>query len=146
VLRSVPLEVFPIINIANCSCQRDSRSFSLEESVVGGLFILVPLCLLLWSFVRSFFSVFFGRIFADLVVVMVGANVKAETVTMMDKRKALENEMDAIIARLTRPGGPGLQGNLVDAEVRFLWLLILRFLEESRTEVVAPVCDYIVRV
>ena len=75
--------------------------------------------------------------------------MKAETVTMMDKRKALENEMDAIIARLTRPGGPGLQGNLVDAEVRFLWLyrvLILRFLEESRTEVVAPVCDYIVRV
>ncbi|KAG0630854.1 hypothetical protein M758_1G208200 [Ceratodon purpureus] len=47
---------------------------------------------------------------------MVGANVKAETVTMMDKRKAVENEMDAIIARLTRPGGPGLQGNLVDAQ------------------------------
>ena len=57
-LRSVPLEVFPIINIANCSCQRDSRSFSLEESAVGGLFILVPLCLLLWSFVRSFFFCF----------------------------------------------------------------------------------------
>lgn len=51
---------------------------------------------------------------------MVGANVKAETVTMMDKRKAIENEMDAIIARLTRPGGPGLQGNLVDAQVRFV--------------------------
>ena len=57
---------------------------------------------------------------ADLVAVMVGANVKAETVTMMDKRKAVENEMDAIIARLTRPGGPGLQGNLVDAQVRFV--------------------------
>lgn len=58
---------------------------------------------------------------------MVGANVKAETVTMMDKRQAMENEMDVIIARLTRPGGPGLQGNLVDAQVRyeselFAWL------------------------
>jgi len=47
---------------------------------------------------------------------MVGTNVKAETVAMMDRRKAMESEMDAIIARLTRPGGPGLQGNLVDAE------------------------------
>lgn len=48
---------------------------------------------------------------------MVGANVKAETVTMMDKRKAIETEMDALIATLCRPNGPGLQGNLVDAEV-----------------------------
>ncbi|XP_024399677.2 uncharacterized protein [Physcomitrium patens] len=54
---------------------------------------------------------------------MVGAHGKAQTVTMMDKRKAMETEMDAIIARLTGPGGPGLQGNLVDAQVCSLSLV-----------------------
>ena len=50
---------------------------------------------------------------------MVGANVKAETVTMMDKRQSIEAEMDGIISRLCVPNGPGLQGNLVDSEVRY---------------------------
>lgn len=67
-----------------------------------------------------------------LASIMVGANVKAETVTMMDKRKAMENEMDAIIARLTRPGGPGLQGNLVDAEVCYESVLSPRFCNFGR--------------
>jgi 26S proteasome non-ATPase regulatory subunit 9 len=47
---------------------------------------------------------------------MVGANLKAETMAMMESRTAVEAEMDAIIARLSRPGGAGLQGNLVDSE------------------------------
>ncbi|KAL5772908.1 hypothetical protein ACOSP7_012517 [Xanthoceras sorbifolium] len=47
---------------------------------------------------------------------MVGTNLKAETTTLMEKRSALETEMDAIISRLCHPGGPGLSGNLVDAE------------------------------
>ncbi|KAI9192301.1 hypothetical protein LWI28_020821 [Acer negundo] len=47
---------------------------------------------------------------------MVGANLKAETMTLMEKRSALEAEMDAIISRLCQPDGPGLSGNLVDSE------------------------------
>ncbi|MCI73293.1 26S proteasome non-ATPase regulatory subunit 9-like, partial [Trifolium medium] len=34
----------------------------------------------------------------------------------MDKRSALESEMNSIIARLSQPGAPGLSGNLVDSE------------------------------
>ena len=48
---------------------------------------------------------------------MVAPDVKAETRKLMDRRGALEAEMDAIIARLTGPGGPGITGGLVDAEV-----------------------------
>ena len=79
---------------------------------------------------------------------MVGANIKAETVTMMDKRKAMENEMDAIIARLTRPGGPGLQGNLVDAEVCFKSLVFANFAISRGLQnwSFVPVGDHIVRV
>uniref|UniRef100_A0A6N2MQS9 Nas2 N-terminal domain-containing protein n=1 Tax=Salix viminalis TaxID=40686 RepID=A0A6N2MQS9_SALVM len=47
---------------------------------------------------------------------MVGANLKAETMKLMDKRSALETEMNVIIERLCQPGGPGLSGNLVDSE------------------------------
>ncbi|GAU45913.1 hypothetical protein TSUD_280530 [Trifolium subterraneum] len=47
---------------------------------------------------------------------MVGTNVKAETTSLMDKRSALESEMNSIIARLSQPGAPGLSGNLVDSE------------------------------
>ncbi|CAA7046355.1 unnamed protein product [Microthlaspi erraticum] len=47
---------------------------------------------------------------------MVGANLKAETMALMDKRKAMETEMNAIVERLCNPGGPGLSGNLVDPE------------------------------
>lgn len=43
-------------------------------------------------------------------------NVKAETMSLMDKRSALEAEMNSIIARLSQPGAPGLSGNLVDSE------------------------------
>ncbi|KAL6655576.1 hypothetical protein ACP70R_006402 [Stipagrostis hirtigluma subsp. patula] len=47
---------------------------------------------------------------------MVAPNLKAETMGLMDRRTALEAEMDAIIAGLTAPGGPGITGGLVDAE------------------------------
>ncbi|KAI6680486.1 hypothetical protein NL676_034367 [Syzygium grande] len=47
---------------------------------------------------------------------MVGTDLKAETMKLMEKRTAVEAEMDAIIERLARPGGPGLAGNLVDSE------------------------------
>ncbi|GAV83216.1 PDZ_2 domain-containing protein [Cephalotus follicularis] len=47
---------------------------------------------------------------------MVGTNLKAETMSLMDKRSALEAEMKAIIDSLCQPGGPGLSGNLVDSE------------------------------
>lgn len=42
--------------------------------------------------------------------------MKAETLSLMDKRAAIEVEMNAIIERLNQPGGPGLSGNLVDSE------------------------------
>jgi len=35
---------------------------------------------------------------------------------MMDKRSSLETEMNAIVAHLSAPGGPGISGNLVDSE------------------------------
>ncbi|KAK4777931.1 hypothetical protein SAY87_018118 [Trapa incisa] len=47
---------------------------------------------------------------------MVATNLKGETMKLMEKRTAIESEMNAIIERLTQPGGPGLSGNLVDAE------------------------------
>ncbi|XP_052486731.1 uncharacterized protein LOC105767653 isoform X2 [Gossypium raimondii] len=47
---------------------------------------------------------------------MVGANLKSETIKLMDKRSAMEAEMNAIIEQLCQPGGPGLSGNLVDSE------------------------------
>ncbi|KAA8522867.1 hypothetical protein F0562_009290 [Nyssa sinensis] len=47
---------------------------------------------------------------------MVATNLKAETMSLMDKRSALEAEMNVIIERLCQPGGPGLSGNLVDSE------------------------------
>uniref|UniRef100_A0A0E0ESA9 PDZ domain-containing protein n=1 Tax=Oryza meridionalis TaxID=40149 RepID=A0A0E0ESA9_9ORYZ len=47
---------------------------------------------------------------------MVATNLKAETVGLMDRRAAVEAEMDAIIAALSVPGGPGITGGLVDAE------------------------------
>ncbi|KAH7674975.1 26S proteasome regulatory complex subunit PSMD9 protein [Dioscorea alata] len=47
---------------------------------------------------------------------MVGANLKAETLALMEKRASLEAEMNAIIEILCGPGGPGISGNLVDAE------------------------------
>lgn len=48
---------------------------------------------------------------------MVATNLKAETVGLMDRRAAVEAEMDAIIAALSVPVGPGITGGLVDAEV-----------------------------
>lgn len=47
---------------------------------------------------------------------MVATNLKAETVGLMDRRAAVEAEMDAIIAALSVPVGPGITGGLVDAE------------------------------
>ncbi|XP_059286853.1 uncharacterized protein LOC132040240 [Lycium ferocissimum] len=47
---------------------------------------------------------------------MVGTNLKAETMKLMDERANKESEMDVIIQRLSQPGGPGLSGNLVDSE------------------------------
>lgn len=47
---------------------------------------------------------------------MVATNLKAETMSLMDKRSALEAEMNVIIERLCQPDGPGLSGNLLDFE------------------------------
>ncbi|GAB2216628.1 hypothetical protein Droror1_Dr00024404 [Drosera rotundifolia] len=47
---------------------------------------------------------------------MVGPNLKSETLTLMDKRSAIESEMNSIIDRLSVPGGPGISGNLLDSE------------------------------
>lgn len=47
---------------------------------------------------------------------MVGTNLKAEIMKLMDERANKEAEMDVIIQRLCQPGGPGLSGNLVDSE------------------------------
>ncbi|KAF0911423.1 hypothetical protein E2562_008298 [Oryza meyeriana var. granulata] len=47
---------------------------------------------------------------------MVAPNLKAETMGLMDRRAALEAEMDAIIAALSASGGPGITGGLVDEE------------------------------
>ena len=58
---------------------------------------------------------------------MVGTNIKGETMNLMDKRTAIEAEMNSIIDRLCQPGGPGLSGNLLDSEVHFL----VRYLPNS---------------
>lgn len=47
---------------------------------------------------------------------MVATNLKAETFSLMEKRASMEAEMNAIIVQLSAPGGPGIFGNLVDAE------------------------------
>lgn len=47
---------------------------------------------------------------------MVGTNLKAEIMKLMDERANKEAEMDVIIQRLYQPGGPGLSGNLVDSD------------------------------
>ncbi|KAJ0746822.1 hypothetical protein HanOQP8_Chr05g0182341 [Helianthus annuus] len=47
---------------------------------------------------------------------MVGTDLKSEVKKLMEKRSALEAEMNVIIERLCQPGGPGLSGNLVDSE------------------------------
>ncbi|CAN1328424.1 26S proteasome non-ATPase regulatory subunit 9, partial [Linum perenne] len=49
-------------------------------------------------------------------ITMVATNLKSETKKLMDKRSAIEAEMDAIVQRLSQPGGPGLSGSLVDDE------------------------------
>ena len=48
---------------------------------------------------------------------MGGTDLKAETMKLMERRGAIEAEMNAVIQRLCHPGGPGLSGNLVDSEV-----------------------------
>ncbi|KAK6944348.1 Nas2, N-terminal [Dillenia turbinata] len=58
---------------------------------------------------------------------MGATNLKSETKTLMDKRAALEAEMNAIIERLCQPGGPGLSGNLVDSEA----IILLHWLQYS---------------
>ncbi|CAN8248415.1 unnamed protein product [Cochlearia groenlandica] len=47
---------------------------------------------------------------------MVGTNLKAETMSLMDKRSVMETEMNSIVEHLCNTGGPGLSGNLVDSE------------------------------
>ncbi|XP_065848531.1 uncharacterized protein [Euphorbia lathyris] len=47
---------------------------------------------------------------------MVAANLKSETMNLMEKRSAVEAEISAILESLCYPGGPGLSGNLVDSE------------------------------
>ncbi|KAL3535102.1 hypothetical protein ACH5RR_003563 [Cinchona calisaya] len=47
---------------------------------------------------------------------MVGTNLKAETMKLMEQRSGIEAEMNVIIERLSRAGGPGFSGNLLDSE------------------------------
>lgn len=47
---------------------------------------------------------------------MVGSNLKADAMALMDKRAAMESQIEAIIARLNAPGGPGVKGSLVDKD------------------------------
>ncbi|KAG9455864.1 hypothetical protein H6P81_000372 [Aristolochia fimbriata] len=47
---------------------------------------------------------------------MVATNLKAETFSLREQRDAIEIQMNAIIERLCGPEGPGITGNLVDAE------------------------------
>lgn len=56
---------------------------------------------------------------------MVGTNLKAEIMSLMEKRSALEADMNAIIDRLSQSNGPGLSGNLVDSEVLTYSIIIL---------------------
>ena len=55
--------------------------------------------------------------------------MKSETMTLMEKRTALEAQMNSIIDRLCQPGGPGLSDNLVDSEVFFLFLIYMPFFQ-----------------
>ncbi|URE38155.1 Magnesium transporter [Musa troglodytarum] len=52
-----------------------------------------------------------------LMPLMVAANMKAETISLMEMREAMEAEMNAIIESLCGAGGSRLSGNLVDSEV-----------------------------
>lgn len=54
---------------------------------------------------------------------MVGANLKAQTMKLMEKRTMLEAEMNGLIETLCQPRGPGLTGNLVDSEACFFYFL-----------------------
>lgn len=56
---------------------------------------------------------------------MMGTNLKAEIMSLMEKRSALEADMNAIIDRLCQSNGPGLSGNLVDSEVLTYSIIIL---------------------
>ncbi|KAI3837014.1 hypothetical protein MKW98_005347 [Papaver atlanticum] len=47
---------------------------------------------------------------------MVAANLKAETMSLIDQRDAIESEMNSIIHRLSHPGGPRISGSLVNSE------------------------------
>ena len=71
---------------------------------------------------------------------MVGANLKAETIASMDKRTAIETEMNLIIDRLCQPGGPGLSGNLVDSKVLFSSLSSTLFFFLSWAEILVDLC------
>ncbi|XP_058114068.1 uncharacterized protein LOC131256963 [Magnolia sinica] len=47
---------------------------------------------------------------------MVATNLKAETISLQEKRDAIEVEMSGIISRLTQPGGPGISDPLTDSQ------------------------------
>lgn len=47
---------------------------------------------------------------------MVGSNLKAEAKALMDKREAMEVQIEAISSRLTAPGAPGVRGSLIDKD------------------------------
>lgn len=47
---------------------------------------------------------------------MAAASAKAALKELTDRRAFIEEEMNAIIARLTAPGMPGVKGPLVDNE------------------------------
>ena len=71
---------------------------------------------------------------------MVASNLKSETMDLMQKRSAIEAQMDAIISRLCQPGGPGLSGNLVDSEVIAMPFFSLDFHERIKF-IAVPLVD-----
>lgn len=49
---------------------------------------------------------------------MATVDLKETAKELIDKRTGIEKQINAILARLEGPGGGGVNGNLVDAEVR----------------------------
>ena len=53
--------------------------------------------------------------------------LKDEMKRLTAQREEMEREIGERSGRLTGPGGPGLTGNLLDAEVKILFLILIRY-------------------
>ncbi|RZC73650.1 hypothetical protein C5167_049130 [Papaver somniferum] len=70
---------------------------------------------------------------------MVAADLKAETMSLIEQRDAIESEMNSIIHRLSQPGGPGISGSLVDSEANIFSLCFQRIHGFPRADFDIPV-------